>query len=110
MMHPCLAVPEIIEAIAGFADAKLYDHYERVFGPRPVSTALALAQTCRAFYEPASNVLWSRLPSFEPLLSLLLPPSTNKRPSLKKCFNNKIVVVPLEVRQNLYLWRVTPKR
>ena len=60
-MHPCLYIHDIVELIARFA--------EDGAGPG-ASPALALLQTCRAFYEAASNIRWGRLKSFQPLLNL----------------------------------------
>ena len=62
-MHPCLYVHDIVELIARFAEDG---------AGSGASPALALLQTCRAFYEPACNIRWNRLKSFQPLLSLFL--------------------------------------
>ncbi|GJE98796.1 hypothetical protein PsYK624_150330 [Phanerochaete sordida] len=51
-MHACLHISEIVQNIVEHADGGL------------VSLALA----CRAFYEPAMNVIWSDLPGLRPLL------------------------------------------
>ena len=57
-MHPCLLVSEIIELIIKFSDSNNPPH----------SSPAALAQTCRAFYEPACDIRWKSLNSLQPLL------------------------------------------
>ena len=71
-MHPCLAVEEIVELVARFAQ----DEVDEAWSKRLVrlrSPAIALAQTCKSFYEPACNVRWSLLKSVQPLLRLFKP-------------------------------------
>ncbi|KAH7930164.1 hypothetical protein BV22DRAFT_1055422 [Leucogyrophana mollusca] len=81
MMHRCLQVPEILDNIA----LKIY---ERPIAPssswddwgghhfREARAALAcLARTCRMFKDPALDVLWSFLKSFDPLIRCLLQDS-----------------------------------
>ena len=63
-MHHCLHVAEIVDLIVEFSQP---------FNPgsRQTSTAtLALALTCKAFYDPALNVYWNTLESFRPLMAL----------------------------------------
>ncbi|KAF8061744.1 hypothetical protein FPV67DRAFT_294810 [Lyophyllum atratum] len=57
-MHPCLKIVEILRLVFAF----VYDEYR---GPADMP---ALAVTCRAFYEPACDVLWQTLPSLAPLV------------------------------------------
>ena len=65
-MHPCLGVEDIVELIAHFTEEDL-DIAQT--GAKPAAS-VALARTCRAFYEPASNVVWSQLSSILPLTKL----------------------------------------
>jgi hypothetical protein len=61
-MHRCLHIEEIIDVILSHCDMQ----------PTQVSL-LNMALVCRAFYEPAMNVLWHTLETdIEPLV-LLLP-------------------------------------
>ncbi|KAF8064900.1 hypothetical protein FPV67DRAFT_160321 [Lyophyllum atratum] len=57
-MHPCLKIVDILRLVFAF----VYDDYR---GPKDMA---ALAATCQAFYDPASDVLWSTLPSLAPLV------------------------------------------
>ncbi|KAI0346484.1 hypothetical protein BDW22DRAFT_764033 [Trametopsis cervina] len=57
-MHPCLLVSEIFDLIAQFANED---------GSSPSAVA-SLARTCRAFQEPAEDVLWRRLNGLVPLM------------------------------------------
>lgn len=59
-MHLCLQITEVLSAVlqAIDADSKL-------------PTNAAMARTCRAFYEPASDALWEDLPRLGPLLKCL---------------------------------------
>ncbi|KAI6018370.1 hypothetical protein EDC04DRAFT_453299 [Pisolithus marmoratus] len=54
-MHPCLSVDEILRLIFGFIDDR-------------GSTLCALARTCRTFHEPAMDLIWETLTTFEPVL------------------------------------------
>ncbi|KAJ3535693.1 hypothetical protein NM688_g6940 [Phlebia brevispora] len=65
-MHPCLAVSDIIELIADFAESDCKKDWW-LCTPSP---SLALAQTCHTFYDSASNIRWRHLDSFRPLLRL----------------------------------------
>lgn len=56
-MHQCLLVHELLQMVAGSV------------GDQGSLTNMALA--CRAFYDPALNVLWSRLDGLLPLLKCL---------------------------------------
>ncbi|GJE89152.1 hypothetical protein PsYK624_052460 [Phanerochaete sordida] len=74
-MHPALYITELLTAILPAADS---------WSPEKRRTAAAMASTCRAFYEPATNFLWEELPYVEPLLDCLAgahgidsPPSTD---------------------------------
>jgi F-box-like len=58
-MHPCLQIPEIIRAIFSWLSQD------------DGGTLAALSLTCRNFYEPASDRLWSDLPSVVPLVRCL---------------------------------------
>lgn len=62
-MHRCLHINEILELIA----AHLCNE-----GQCPGSLA-SMALACRAFYEPATNQLWSRLRGLKPLVQCLPP-------------------------------------
>ncbi|KAG0697940.1 hypothetical protein DFH29DRAFT_127128 [Suillus ampliporus] len=55
-MHPCLRLEEILQEI--FRDADYM-------------SLTVLARTCRSFYEPAINVIYSDLPGLEPLIKRL---------------------------------------
>ena len=65
-MHRCLEVAEIVQQFIQFAE----DDARKVWWEARPPPSLVLAQTCRAFYEPACNVHWSRMDSFQPLLDL----------------------------------------
>ncbi|GJE98874.1 hypothetical protein PsYK624_151110 [Phanerochaete sordida] len=58
-MHRCLKVHEIIQLIAEALNTDRYATQQSV---------LNLGKTCRAFYDPAMNVLWRVLHDFTPLL------------------------------------------
>lgn len=64
-MHQCLLIDEIARVIV----ANVHDYYNAVYDPL-VSMA-RLARTCRAFYEPATDALWSELESLKPLVRCL---------------------------------------
>ncbi|KIK77602.1 hypothetical protein PAXRUDRAFT_166327 [Paxillus rubicundulus Ve08.2h10] len=75
-MHPCLNIAEIQEII--FAHVRgpvLYegklDYRQRRFIAMARGTLAALARTCSSFTEPALDVLWYDLDTFEPLLRSL---------------------------------------
>ena len=55
-MHACLYLEEILQQIFDQADYK---------------SLTILATTCRLFYEPALNVIYSDLPGIEPLIKRL---------------------------------------
>lgn len=71
-MHRCLNVPEILCAIL---DAVVQEHGN----PHSLSclslveraTLAAMARTCRAFHESATDALWSTLTSLDPLVQCL---------------------------------------
>jgi hypothetical protein len=54
-MHRCLQIPEIVRTIFLWLE-------------RDWSTLAALAVTCQAVHDPASDLLWSNLPSLAPLV------------------------------------------
>jgi hypothetical protein len=58
-MHPCLHIPELVEAIIS---PWLRHEYP---------TLKALAVTCRIFHGPASDLIWADLPSLVPLIKCL---------------------------------------
>lgn len=62
-MHRCLHIHEVLELIVTY----LYNE-----GRCPRSLA-SMAVACRAFYEPATNQLWSRLRGMKPLIQCLPP-------------------------------------
>ena len=66
-MHACLAVQDIVERIAQFAE----DAHVASPNASHSSPCVALSQPCRNFYEPGCNVRWRHLTKFEPLLRLL---------------------------------------
>lgn len=66
-MHRMLYVEEILREIFSnllFRSLMLFSH-------SPRRDALALATTCRAFKEPALDILWEELPSLAPLVRCL---------------------------------------
>ncbi|KAH9936201.1 uncharacterized protein B0H18DRAFT_972814 [Fomitopsis serialis] len=60
-MHPCLQITELLDIIFRQLDE------DPVFS---ACTLASLALTCRMFVEPALDVLWGRLTSFGPLITL----------------------------------------
>ncbi|TFK48545.1 hypothetical protein OE88DRAFT_1664427 [Heliocybe sulcata] len=62
-MHRALVVDEILRQIF----KELYNHYDYV----TLETMGNLSRCCKMWKEPALDQLWSKLPSFAPLLSLL---------------------------------------
>ncbi|KAI6011289.1 hypothetical protein EDC04DRAFT_2609953 [Pisolithus marmoratus] len=70
-MYPCLYVDEILRLI--FRNIK-----DR-------STLCALARTCRAFHEPAMNLIWESLTSFEPILRNLSSASVVSKLDARPC-------------------------
>ena len=67
-MHSCLKVEEVVEMIALFADIEAEEDWIQRWPP----PSAALARTCRRLYEPACNILWRKLQSFEPLLRVFI--------------------------------------
>ncbi|KAF8124950.1 hypothetical protein EV363DRAFT_1353197 [Boletus edulis] len=67
MMHHSLDIPEILYNIFGHLapDQGWSWTYDQLPGIR---TLAKLARTCRAFKEPALDVLWSELPDFSALM------------------------------------------
>ncbi|KIJ59274.1 hypothetical protein HYDPIDRAFT_33344 [Hydnomerulius pinastri MD-312] len=72
---PCLLLIEIITLI--FEYVRQWDEYppddievkwDRTMGKK---TLASLARTCKAFHEPALDVLWMKLDSLDPLIKLL---------------------------------------
>jgi F-box-like len=61
-MHHCLIISEILLKIFDF----LYDD-----DPCRRAPLARLALTCRTFHDPASELLWSYLPSLHPLVKCL---------------------------------------
>lgn len=59
-MHRALEIDEIFTAVV-----------QTIGDDERQSTMAALSLTCRALYDPASDVLWGDLPYFEPLLKCL---------------------------------------
>ncbi|KIJ63281.1 hypothetical protein HYDPIDRAFT_113249 [Hydnomerulius pinastri MD-312] len=73
-MHDCLQVPEVVNLIAskiseGRFGSKNLKESGRVLQARVA--VLNFARSCRAFKEPALDVLWSKLTSLEPLIRCL---------------------------------------
>ncbi|KAF8555283.1 hypothetical protein OG21DRAFT_918015 [Imleria badia] len=62
-MHHALQIQEII--------MNIFCHFDRSGWRRPSSDVAALARTCRAFKEPALDVLWKRLVDTSPLARCL---------------------------------------
>ena len=58
-MHPCLTVDEVVRNIAN------------LFHSKEAKSLLCLGLACRAFYDPAMDVLWRSLRSIDPLLRCL---------------------------------------
>ncbi|KAI6007680.1 hypothetical protein F5J12DRAFT_720365 [Pisolithus orientalis] len=56
-MHPCLCVDEILRVVFRCIEDR--------------STWCALARTCRAFTEPATDLIWETLTAVEPILQHL---------------------------------------
>ena len=50
-----------------------YSSYTSRLDPVGLRTVAALARTCRAFHEPAVDVLWETIPSFHTILAHTLP-------------------------------------
>ncbi|KAF9467213.1 hypothetical protein BDZ94DRAFT_1249858 [Collybia nuda] len=73
-MHPCLNISEVLSNIFKYVleDVPSGEVPEITRWPEAGSMTLAaLARTCKAFSEPALNVLWYRQPSLAPLLNCL---------------------------------------
>ncbi|KAF9220210.1 hypothetical protein BS17DRAFT_350295 [Gyrodon lividus] len=75
-MHPCLNIAEIQERIFEYVRGPvLYEGKLDYRQRRTISTArrslAALARTCNSFTEPALDLLWYDLDTFEPLLRSL---------------------------------------
>ena len=71
-MHHCLQVSEILSVIleslvSHEPDADL----DEVFHGEANGTYASMARTCKSFYAPSMNVLWSSLPRFDPLVKCL---------------------------------------
>lgn len=65
-MHQALLVPEVLLEIFAHVNCDNIESYTT-----PVSTQkslAALAETCKAFYEPAMELLWAEIDQLEPLL------------------------------------------
>ncbi|KAI6041624.1 hypothetical protein EDC04DRAFT_1223582 [Pisolithus marmoratus] len=58
-MHPCLCVDEILRLVFRCIEDR--------------STLCALARTCRAFHNPATDLIWETLTAMEPILQHLSP-------------------------------------
>lgn len=56
-MHPCLTIDEILREIFCRAEER--------------RTLCAIAQTCRTFNGPATDLIWETLPNLTPVLRLL---------------------------------------
>lgn len=63
-MHPCLMLDEILRAIA----RELYSPYLYMN-----MGVVAMGMTCRAFYEPAMDVLWESFDGLKPLSECFSP-------------------------------------
>ncbi|KII86170.1 hypothetical protein PLICRDRAFT_700291 [Plicaturopsis crispa FD-325 SS-3] len=63
-MHHCLQISEILSQVCGAASLDVDGTVRRVDLAR-------LARTCRAFRDPALDVLWHTLPSLDPLIRTL---------------------------------------
>ncbi|KAI6132298.1 hypothetical protein EDD17DRAFT_285159 [Pisolithus thermaeus] len=69
-MHPCLRITEILDLIISFmVDERIHEPGE-VCGIRHQDIA-RLARTCKAFKDPALDVLWRTQPSLSPLIMCL---------------------------------------
>ncbi|KAI0664102.1 hypothetical protein C8Q70DRAFT_218527 [Cubamyces menziesii] len=78
-MHPCLQIEDTRAAIF----AQLEDHVYHTWIPRPtrivrrsqetLRTLAVLARTCRAFKDPALDVLWREIPDLSVLIEFLFP-------------------------------------
>ncbi|KAI6104263.1 hypothetical protein F5141DRAFT_1029811 [Pisolithus sp. B1] len=69
-MHPCLRITEILDLIISFmVDERIHEPGE-VCGIRHQGIA-RLARTCKAFKDPALDVLWRTQPSLSPLIMCL---------------------------------------
>ncbi len=62
-------VPEVFNEVFGYLDPDSYTDQEKIAEVR--QALLNSALTCRHLAQPALNVLWTCLPSDEPLLDLL---------------------------------------
>ncbi|KAL1948573.1 hypothetical protein VTO73DRAFT_12648 [Trametes versicolor] len=78
-MHQCLQIAEIVSQIFSELDGHVYDTRMR-FPTRIVHrnestlrTLAGLARTCRAFKEPALDVLWREIPDLFVLVKHLMP-------------------------------------
>jgi hypothetical protein len=58
MVHPCLAISEVLRVVCGSLWRK---------------DLLSVALTCRGFLEPALDELWYEIPALEPLVACLPP-------------------------------------
>lgn len=65
-MHQALLVPEIIMNI--FEHAKMGVHAKKPLSQKALA---ALATTCKIFYEPAMDLLWSDIDGLLPLLGCI---------------------------------------
>ncbi len=68
-MHICLTLPDIHTCIIEMAGLK--ESEKNANGEIDYRTAYALARTCRAFLEPALDVLWSRQCDLQFLVSCM---------------------------------------
>ncbi|KAG2066501.1 hypothetical protein BDR04DRAFT_65333 [Suillus decipiens] len=73
-MHQALLIPELLPEIFKFLHVSLSE--KTTFGPHSIWYAVpisrkslaALARTCKAFHEPAMDLLWSEIEVLESLL------------------------------------------
>lgn len=78
-MHRCLQVFEVISQIFSEIDGHVYDtrmRYPTRIRHREAAalrTLAGLARTCRAFKEPALDVLWREIPDLFVLIKHLMP-------------------------------------
>ncbi|KIJ63279.1 hypothetical protein HYDPIDRAFT_41125 [Hydnomerulius pinastri MD-312] len=71
-MHDCFQIPEVVALISSKISEEVFAFLSP---PERASEArvavLSFARSCRAFKEPALDVLWSKLTSLEPLIRCL---------------------------------------
>lgn len=72
-MHRCLQIPEILRIILDdIGQPRMPD---QSFSQRTnLRTYAAMAQTCKLFYEPSMDILWTTLHSVDPLMGCLPDP------------------------------------